>query len=348
MNRQIKIAALLLSAAIIPVAVPSCAIDKDESTESRQRRVLEAYIYNYNKEHGTNLQPTESGIYVLEHNQQPGGQIISGESYVYVHYETQQLDGTYTYTTNKETAQRLGTYSASKYYGPTLMRLGNGSLTEGVEEVLKMTTQGSYIDAIIPPWLSGSKYDSYYGTTQQETESIRYMMNIRRVISDITQYQLDTMRIYMNKNYNMQEKDTLYTGMYFKKLVDAGQDTIVADTEVKYRYIGKLLDGYVFDTNIADSAKKFRIYDSSKSYDAATITYKSTYDEMTSSSSDESSSGVIKGFAMALKEMSYGDVAIAVFYSDLGYGASGNMSSGAGVPAYQPIVFYIAIEEEDE
>ena len=75
----------------------------------------------------------------------------------------------------------------------------------------------------------------------------------------------------------------------------------------------------------------------------------SSYDKMTtygsSSSSNnvsvgsEGSSSLILGFVRALKSMTYADHASTFFMSGLGYGSTGNMKSGKGVPEYAMLRF---------
>lgn len=343
----------LLAAAAFAV---SCGKDPSDSENDKQRRVLDAYIQKYNETNGTDLQAEESGLFVIE-NRKGEGRPVEKDKYVYAYYEQMMLDGTYMWVSTPEMAKKLGTFAYTDYYGPSLFDMSDYTMTQGIKEILMLTNQGGYIDAVVPPWLN--KVQSGNASSNQTYDiNLRYRFKIERVIDDIKQFQIDTMEAYMHKYYN--GIDSLSEGFYFVKLHDAGRDTIPAQTEVYYRYIGKLLDGYVFDTNIADSAKKYKIYDNTKDYSSgASIAYMSTYEEMSSSSSSSSSSSgtvssstgssgsVIPGFAKALKKMSYGDEAIAVFYSYLAYGAEGNTSGRAGIPAFQPVVFYIKIDEKD-
>ena len=57
---------------------------------------------------------------------------------------------------------------------------------------------------------------------------------------------------------------------------------------------------------------------------------------------DESS--LVKGFCMALQKMSYGDEAFTMFYSEYGYSASGSGEIGP----YQPLIFWLYVEPEEE
>ena len=139
------------------------------------------------------------------------------------------------------------------------------------------------------------------------------------------------------------------------------KDTIAENESADVWYVGRLLDGYVFDTNIADTAKKYGLYQSDKTYEALSVTYESKYEDMAtgagsinvaggssnSGSSDAEGEGgnYVPGFAKALKCMKYGDHAITFFGSGWGYGSTGTMSGGSGVPAYSMLYFDIYVEE---
>ena len=62
------------------------------------------------------------------------------------------------------------------------------------------------------------------------------------------------------------------------------------------------MDGFVFDTNIADTARKYHIYDNSSS---------SKYDSLVVSLKSEDTS-VVRGFYEAIKGMRYGETAEAL------------------------------------
>jgi FKBP-type peptidyl-prolyl cis-trans isomerase len=107
---------------------------------------------------------------------------------------------------------------------------------------------------------------------------------------------------------------------------------------VKVHYVGRLLDGWVFDTNIADTARKYGIYDKSKDYSPLSVLHSEELKQMIEDNS------LVEGFCMAVKEMSYGDKAFTMFYSEYGYGENGSSQIGP----YQPLIFWLYIEPEDE
>ncbi|MDD4491555.1 MAG: FKBP-type peptidyl-prolyl cis-trans isomerase, partial [Bacteroidales bacterium] len=99
---------------------------------------------------------------------------------------------------------------------------------------------------------------------------------------------------------------------------------------LQYNYVGKLLDGFVFDTNIEDTARKYNIYDATKKYAPL---------DLTAHIETETGDGkVIRGMARSILKMKYGEKAITFFSSDYGYGST---EQSFGV--YQPLFFYIEV-----
>lgn len=143
------------------------------------------------------------------------------------------------------------------------------------------------------------------------------------------------MKAYANTHYP--GLDTLAAGIYFKTLHDAGADTISSGT-VKVHYVGRLLDGWVFDTNIADTARKYDIYVKSKEYTPLEVNISEDLDMMAEDNS------LVKGFCRALQEMDFGDKAFTMFNSEMGYQSSGSGEIGP----YQPLIFWLYIEPEEE
>ena len=325
----------------------SCAKVSEVTSNEQQEVVLNAFLDRYNHENGTNVVPEESGLCILD-KEMGKGQLIHKDSYVYLTFNTLALDGSYLSVMDPELAKKLGSYDSRKYYGPVLWTLSDNSRSAGVMEMLCQINQGGYIDAVIPPWLSGRNNDA--STENQDLkQNERYQMKISYVFSDLRKFEDDTLKAYAHRYYG--GIDTTSRGFYFKSTKELSNDTIPDKTEVRFAYVAKLLDGYVFDTNIADSAKKYGIYDPAKIYGKTTVTYMKTAKEMANMESDIPDDHVkgmkyVLGLAKALKKMYYGEEAVAFFISDLGFGANGDFENNIGVPDNQPICYHIYLDEE--
>lgn len=144
------------------------------------------------------------------------------------------------------------------------------------------------------------------------------------------------MKQWFQEHYGV--SDTASMHLYIKKIEEKTEetDTVSEGATVKVRYIGRLLNGQVFDTNIQDTAKFYRLYDSDNSYDALNVTfYKTDGEKLLEDNS------VVTGFAKAVSMMNYGETAVTLFNSELGYGEKGSSPS---IPEYSPLVFWLYIE----
>lgn len=343
MTRNIK---FLIIAALAGILFSACAKEKSESDRSIQKRILEAYLnVNYPDK---NYTITSSGLVILDHQEGTGSK---PEKYgaAYIMSSVKSLEGNYESTNYKDLADTLGTYDPTKYYGPTLAEIGYGKITKGMQEALLMMREGGKMKIIISPELSSYDAESTapgYTVETSTGSSINriYEVELKHAISDIFKFQRDSLESFRDIHYP--GLDSIADGYYFKKLSGTCKDTIEKSTSVDVWYVGKLLDGYVFDTNIEDTAKKYRIYNPSGTYTALSVNMKSTYKEMTSGESEDGD-GYVGGFARALKSMTYGDRAVTFFNSNWGYGSDGSESDGVGVPPFAMMFFELYIAPQN-
>lgn len=347
MSIKLKFAFVVLAFA----ALAGCAKEKDLTEREVQERILDAYI----QANCPTAQKLTSGLTILSLDPGSGPIAPGNNDGIYIHYNTYNLDGTCQSTTDSIKARMLGTYDPGIYYGPTLFIL-NSSTTQGMKELLGKLHQGGSVTAIIPPWLTstGTSSSSYSNAGQQSSVSMIYEVKAGIVIDDVIKFQKDSLESY-SKLYFTPKIDSTAMGWYFRNFTHPSgipaADTVEAGNNVGVWYVGRLLDGYVFDTNIRDTAKKYRIYDASNDYEPLSVEMGKTFQDMTTygssaTSNDQSigpggSSSLIVGFVRAVKNMTYTDKSVTFFMSGLGYGADGNMTSGKGVPEYAMLRFDI-------
>lgn len=345
MSVKLKLALL----AVVVLAIAGCAKEKEITDREVQERILDAYI----QANCPTAQKLSSGLTII--NLDPGtGPIAPGTNDgIYIHYNTYDLDGVCQSTTDSVKARMLGTYDPAVYYGPSLFIL-NSSCTAGMKELLGKLHQGGSTTAIIPPWLTASRASTAGYSTQGQQSAVNMIYEIKAgiVIDDVEKFQIDSLESYSKRHFSP-KIDSIARGWYFRNFTHStplpAADTIAAEESVGVWYVGRLLDGYVFDTNIKDTAKKYRIYDASNDYNYLDVKMGETYQDMTtygsSSSSNSTSTGaegkqsLIVGFVRAVKNMTYADHGVTIFMSGLGYGADGNMTSGKGVPEYAMLRF---------
>ncbi|MDD7071877.1 MAG: FKBP-type peptidyl-prolyl cis-trans isomerase [Candidatus Egerieousia sp.] len=334
MNKRLfSIVALLALAAAVAL---SCAREEDESEDSIQKRILDAYVLT----NCPGAHVSQTGLVILNKEEGTGPKAIQKRWGAYISYSKQGLDGVYAEYNMGEIATMLGQYSKTEYYGPTLYLFGVGNTIQGLEETLIGMREGGRATVIIPPWLSGYETVNINGIVQSNGQRVNavnfiYDLKVGKVIDSIVRFEIDTLESYRDRFYP--GVDSVAQGFYFKRLKTVEGDTIKSEESVNVWYVGRLLDGFVFDTNIADTAKKYGIYSSSGTYTALSVTYGDTYATMAESNS------LVSGFTRALKKMRYGEEGVTFFSSDFGYGYQGSGTIGM----YQPLCFYLKLEDEE-
>ena len=310
--------------AVVAVSLFSCAEEKEESERSIHERILGAYV----KEEYPNAQVLPSGLVVIE-TQEGTGKTLNNREAGYFEYTTRSLSNEVVETTDEQLAREIGTFAHTNYYGPKMFETGYKSTYKGLEEIMVGMKIGGKAKFILPPWLSVTGNN---GNRWEESNSLIYEIELKEVISVIDTWEADTMRRYAATHYP--GLDTLSSHFYLKKLNNIQHKDTLESATLNVRYIGRLLDGWVFDTNIADTAKKYGIYDPENDYNALEFKWNDDIETM------EKDNSMVRGFCMALKEMNYGDVAFTMFGSKYGYDYRGKSPIGP----YQPLIFWLEVE----
>ena len=309
---------------VVAVSLFSCAEEKEESERSIHERILGAYV----KEEYPNAQVLPSGLVVIE-TQEGTGKTLNNREAGYFEYTTRSLSNEVVETTDEQLAREIGTFAHTNYYGPKMFETGYKSTYKGLEEIMVGMKIGGKAKFILPPWLSVTGNN---GNRWEEANSLIYEIELKEVISVIDTWEADTMRRYAATHYP--GLDTLSSHFYLKKLNNIQHKDTLESATLNVRYIGRLLDGWVFDTNIADTAKKYGIYDPENDYNALEFKWNDDLETM------EKDNSMVRGFCMALKEMNYGDIAFTMFGSKYGYDYRGKSPIGP----YQPLIFWLEVE----
>ncbi|MCI2082128.1 MAG: FKBP-type peptidyl-prolyl cis-trans isomerase [Bacteroidales bacterium] len=338
---------ILLSLAMLIPAIFAVSCEKVESSTSDeiQQQILDAWI----RVNHPDAKASDSGLYYLSSDEGDGMQ-LKDSLYVFVKYKCRTLDGNYTDYNYEDLAKQLGDFSYSTYYTYDIWYISGSTLTDGINEVLRTMKVGGSVEVAIPPALMESNTVSYYSLyyysdDDDANENLIYDIQVINAVDDIYQYQIDCLEAYRDANYP--GIDSTANGFYFIKTKsvdysDNPEDTLTEDESINVWYVGRTLDGFVFDTNIEDTARKYRFYDSDDTYDAESISWQADADDLASNSS------IVTGFAKGLTMMQRGERAIVFFDSNYGYGESGSSSTSSSIPAYTPLVYEIYVEPEDD
>ena len=241
-----------------------------------------------------------------------GRTMASGDVVVTRDPEIAKYQGTFNYYTHYTPDYVPFTPYNSIYYGSDLnLIVGNylalGHMKEG--DIWRV-----YIPSDLAYGSSGYSYEySGFGGQNALGANIPVVMDLElvRVVKDPEKYEASLVQNYAVGQLNMNLTDTVRTNLYLKP-ISFGKDTatIKKDSTVSVYFVGRFLDGFVFDTNIEDTAKKYNLtqYASSGKYEPISVDVGASEEEETTSSNI-----VIRGMDIALTKMVYGETATMVF-----------------------------------
>ena len=331
-----------------------CGKNRTAGNNEAAKRYLDAWVQVQKQKHPEYLwKQTELGSWILEETQGTGSPVgeLSDSTYIHINYTVSQQDGTISTTTYEKIAKQLGTYDETVYYGPVTM-YANG-IYAGLEEIIKGMKKGGRCKALIPSWLiTYNRYDTMQEYMDQKSDDTGttsiYEIELKDSFEGIMQWSADSLGRYLVKSYPSKYgndpvravADSSGTfGFYYIQSKAPKDYTELQDTTVYINYIGRLLNGRVFDTTIRDTAIRYGL-NRDATYEPVSITYGSKWSDIKMGSEN---SKVISGFARTLSKMHAYEKGTGVFISNLGYSYSG---SGKAIPAYAPLRFDVELVEK--
>ncbi len=316
-----------------------CAKEIKTSDNDSAKRYFDAWISVHHPE----LEKSGLGIYIYDDI--PGsGLAITDATYLYVTYTTTDLKGNVSGTNDIDVAKKIGKYDKTYCYDPSVWI--QSTQYAGVKEMLKGMKIGGKRTAIIPSWLMNTaEYGSeeeYLSKTKPDDNASNAIYTIEVVDSTdhIYNKQIEKIEKYLQDRFG-EKTDSTYYGFYYKQRKAPTSDKkFPDDTTIYINYTGRLLNGQVFDTTIEDTAKKYNIYNSGKSYGPTSVKWAAD-----STALQLGGNGVIGGFSLTLWQMKAFESGTGVFHSGFGYSASGQ---GNTIPGYAPLAFDIEIVEKED
>lgn len=273
-------------------------------------------------------------------------------NYVDITFTSRQLNGTCFMTTDPERARDEGTYSPRAHYVPLRVCLGlyfesyYGISTAQYAALVQMK-QGDSVEIISGPRFAygGLNVDSVYlgfegSGAYTHGEIFSVSMKLHEIFTQLETTMSYRLEEYAEKEMGIAEKDSIHYGIYLKKHPDKtfpNNDTIPGDSIVRINYIGRFLDGFVFDTNIESVAKEHRIYDATRTYGPYNIGF--TYADTTMLGNRS-----VDAFKYALRKMRVGEAATVATISKWAYGVNGLYRlDNTIIPSDAPLVYDIEI-----
>ena len=335
----------VLSLGVVLLLAAGCAKENTPSTGATAKDYLEKWVQEFHPE----LQPNADGLYMMDDT--PGTGVLWDESHGYTlgYVTIRTLGGTISATDEEKLAQQLGTWVEGNYYGPRIFATGEGISYAGVDKLLTGMRMGGTRTAIVPAWMITQ---SRYGTQQEyidaatSSTSLIYTITPESQFDDLDRWEKDSLLTYARRHYGADIQSQIIPGkeaadstLYFvsDSTAFSGREPFARDTTLRINYTGRLLNGQVFDTSVAEVAVAARIYNESKTYQPLSVTYASNYDSIKTSDGSD----LIDGFQIGLYRMRWtGQKAVVLFTSSLGYTSTG---SGDVIPPYSPLLFELEI-----
>ena len=324
--------------AAVAAILAGCAKTRSESENEELKDYFLAWMAQYHP----GVSANSNGIYILEETE-GSGVLYNNHDFAYMEITVADLEGNVSSTNNLKMSQQLGTYDPSYYYGPVMQYAGDYT-TAGLYYTLTGMKKGGTRKVIVPFWLNTySRYDSqedYLSHASSSTAGAMYTIRLADFTSDEEQWEIDSLEAHLTNLYK-ERPDSVSYGLYYHQITaPEDEEEFPSDTVIYINYIGRLLNGQVFDTSIRDTAVVHNIYNASKEYGPQKVAWASSAGSITLNTSS-----VITGFSNTLWQMHKYEKGIGYFISTHGYSSSG---SGSAIPAYSPLSFEIEIVDEPD
>lgn len=335
--KHIAIAGLAVTLACACAKTPSAGLNDDA------KRYFDAWISQTHP----NAVRTPLGAYVISETAGTG-ESAGSHPFIRVNLSSYSLKGDLSQTTLESVARRNGSYSKTSYYGPMIAYRGEEleTLGAGIEEAISTMKIGGRKTVAVPGWLSeAERFDNEeeYVKNCSGTDIV-YELELVDAFDDVDAWERDSLVRFMAANYPDAVEDEEYEGFFYVKGTEGpGDKEIKTDSTVYINYTGRLLNGQVFDTTVADTAKVWNLYSSSKTYGRQKVKWYSADGDFTGITLGDDETTVITGFALGLSKMHQYEAGKCFFVSKYGYSASG---SGSSIPSYSPLCFELEMTEE--
>lgn len=347
----------ILIAATVLTAVSSCAEREPEDSNKLEEKAFDAWMGEHVNKKDIVAVRQSNGIYVevLKEGPQDGVNNSSADTIVWLRldYTATDLYNNVFVTRNEETALQQGTYTIHTHYNEDYIFCGkeNHSMISGQHFALTnklekpdgstiRLTEGTRVRLYMPSFLafgsSGYTDDQGYGGQYalSGTKPVIQELEVVEVIKDPVVREEKLVLDYALDKFGMQEKDTTATCFFidtikFNKELELkyGKEMslplkkdylLTADSTAKIWFIGKFLDGFIFDTNIDTTYNRFynrRALDGyyAESKSMSVLSYKP----------EEDKSSYISAFYKAIPKLRRGQWSRILFTSNYGYGATG-------------------------
>ena len=336
----------------------SCADKYEVSYSEREQLSLDAWVAKHINTPTERAVRLDNGMWVEITDLGNTDEIATRDTSLWVKYNftVRDLGGNVSFSRLEDVARWQGTYTRYTHYVPDYIFCGdyNSNLLEGTYYIMRNTlkdvagndvnlhvgTKGTiYMPSSLAYGAYGTSNDAGYGgqfsldgnipaildfeityitkdpvkTEEAEVDAYIAGDDSWQLVSDTLKY------LYVDKRYRLPEGEEAYKG-----------DSILQDSTVKIWYVGRFLDGFVFDTNI-DSVKR-RVYGEVLTEGEAMEFTPPTGDEsvsIDSSTGTASGSSFINAWNYTIPTLLQGQWARIICTSAYGYEGYGQYRNGS-------------------
>lgn len=344
----------------------SCAEVVEIDMDEKEQQSLDAWIAKHVNNKGTRAVRQENGLWVEIADYGDAKSMATNDTVTWVKYNFTMRDmtGNVVFTRYEDIAKWQGTYTKHTHYVPDYIFCGEypANLLEGTHYVMRNTltnhdntkfnmhagTKGTlYIPSSLAHGATGTSNDAGYGGQYSLNGSVPSIIDFEIVhvtkdpvkdeekevadfiastgnwkpVNDTLDY------LYVDKKFRLPEGEEAYKG-----------DSIKIDSTVKIWYVGKFLDGFVFDTNI-DSIKR-RAFGKIESVGEALEFTAKEQGKSTDESGDDNSS-YIKAWNYTIPHLLKGQWARIVATSFYCYGGTGQYRNGSATTTNSMDYYYM-------
>ena len=344
----------------------SCAEIVEIDMDEKEQQSLDAWVAKHVNNKGTRAVRQSNGLWVEIADYGDTKSMATNDTVTWVKYNFTMRDmtGNVVFTRYEDIAKWQGTYTKHTHYVPDYIFCGEypANLLEGTHYVMRNTltnhdntkfnmhagTKGTlYIPSSLAHGATGTSNDAGYGGQYSLNGSVPSIIDFEIVhvtkdpvkdeekevadfiastgnwkpVNDTLDY------LYVDKKFRLPEGEEAYKG-----------DSIKIDSTVKIWYVGKFLDGFVFDTNI-DSIKR-RAFGKIESVGEALEFTAKEQGKSTDESGDDNSS-YIKAWNYTIPHLLKGQWARIVATSFYCYGGTGQYRNGSATTTNSMDYYYM-------
>lgn len=356
-----------LMSLVVAAGFISCAEKVEIDMTEKEQLSLDAWIAKHVNKNGTRAVRQENGLWVEIADYGDTESMATNDTVTWVKYNFTMRDmtGNVVFTRYEDIAKWQGTFTKHTHYVPDYIFCGEypANLLEGTHYVMRNTltnhdgtkfnmhtgTKGTlYIPSSLAHGATGTSNDAGYGGQYSLNGSVPSIIDFEIVhvtkdpVKDEEQAVSDFIAatgnwkpvndtldyLYVDKKFRLPEGETAYQG-----------DSIKIDSTVKIWYVGKFLDGFVFDTNI-DSIKRRAFGKVESTGEALDFTAKEN-GESADENNDRESSGYIKAWNYTIPHLLKGQWARIVATSFYCYGSTGQYRNGSATTTNSMDYYYM-------